>query len=139
MYVRNSVMFVAVLGFASSMAYAADDPKKPADADINRLLIGKWEGADQATGITGTITYGKDGKFTADGMVPVGNKKLEVNTEGTWSVSGGTITYKVTKSSRPRVAPVGTEIKEVVNAIDEKNIRFTREQEKERVRTRTDK
>lgn len=133
-------VFITVsIVFAAALPGNADDPKdpkRPSDAQIKLLLIGKWEGADLATGVTGTIRYAKDGTFSADGLVPIGNKKVEINTVGTWSVSGGSILSTVTKSSRPRIAPVGAEVTEVVNAIDQKAVRFTRGAEQERVRTR---
>jgi hypothetical protein len=127
---------IAIAATMPSRADDAKDPKRPSDTEINKLLIGKWEGKDAATGITGTIKYAKDGSFIAEGLVPVGNKKVEISTSGTWSVSSGTIVSTVTKSSRPRFAPVGSEVKEVVNAIDEKSVKFTRGAEQERVRTR---
>ena len=139
MCISKWVLIAVSFAFASALPGVADDvkePKRPSDKEINLLLIGRWEGADLATGVSGTIHYAKDGTFTADGLVPVGNKKIGINTVGKWSVSGGTISSTVTKTSRPRIAPVGTEVKEVVNAIDEKSVRFTRGAEQERVRTR---
>lgn len=136
---RNVKWILLAVATAAGLPGLTDDtkgPKPPSDAEIKLLLIGKWEGADLATGVTGTIRYAEDGTFSADGLVPIGNRKIEINTVGTWSVSGGTILSTVTKSSRPRIAPVGTEVKEAVHAIDQKAIRFTRGAEQERVRTR---
>ena len=127
--VRNIGVLLVIIG--SALAARADDgkgnEKKPSDAEITRLLVGKWEGADPATGVTGTIRYAKDGTFTGDGTVSLpGNEKIEFHAEGTWKVSDGAILFTITKSTRPGVAPVGIEVKEVVQAIDEKTVRYTR-------------
>lgn len=134
--VKWILLAAATVAGLPGLADDAKDSKPPSDAEINLLLIGKWEGADLATGVTGMIRYAKDGTFSADGVVPIGNRKVEVNTVGTWSVSGGMILSTVTKSSRPRIARVGTEVKEVVSSIDQKSVRFTRGSEPARVRTR---
>lgn len=139
MCVRNLMMAAVTMVLVWASAVAADgaeDPKQPTDVEINRLLIGKWEGTDLMTGVTGTIRYAKDGTFTADASVPLRNRTIEINTEGTWSVTSGTILHSVTKSSRPVVAPVGTEVKETVHAIDDKSVRFIRGVETEK-KTRT--
>jgi hypothetical protein len=123
--------------FALAFPAVADDPKKPTDADINRLLVGKWNCTDPDVGAAGTIRYTKDGNFTGDGTVKIdGQEKIEVHFEGTWSVSKGTIVLVVTKSSRPGIAPVGSQVKETVVAIDQKTLRFIRGLGKEKTRTR---
>src|SRR5438552_347773 len=126
---RTGVVVLCVLAGPAFYVRADDnkDSKKPTDADINRLLIGKWKGNDPITGVTGTIEYAKDGTFTGEGNVPVGDgKTVAFQAEGTWKVSEGAIHFKITKSTRPGVAPVGIEVKEVVLAIDETTIRYKR-------------
>lgn len=121
------------------MPVAADDVKdmkKPADADITRLLVGKWDCTDPTAGAAGTISYAKEGTFAGDGTVESRGEKIEVHIEGTWKVSGGAILATVSKSTRPGVVPIGIEVKEDVHAIDEKSMRFTRGLGKEKSRTR---
>ena len=117
--------------------HATADDKKPSDAEITRLLVGKWHGADPTTGVSGTITYAKDGTFVGEGSVPLTDtQKVEFRAEGTWKVADGAIHFKVTKSTRPGVVPVDIEVKEVVLGIDEKSVRYRRGLGKEKVRTR---
>jgi len=138
MCVRNLAVCITVC--TSVLSAAADDgmePKKPTDAEIVKMLVGKWEGTDPITGTSGTIHYAKDGTFTGKGTTPLDDKmKVEFEVEGTWKVSGGAILFTITKSTRPGIAPVGAEVKEVVHAIDEKAIRYTRGLGKEKTRTR---
>jgi hypothetical protein len=125
---------------ASAPTARGDDnkeSKKPPDAEITRLLIGKWKGSDPITGVTGTIQYAKDGTFIGDGKVSLPCKEeIAFHAEGTWKVSKGAILFTITKSTRPGVAPVGIEVKEVVYAIDEKTVRYKRGLGKVKERTR---
>src|SRR3954470_16509025 len=121
---RISSIIAAMAALLSPLhAPAADKPEpgKPTDAEITRLLVGTWHGADAVTGVSGTISYAKDGTFVGEGSVPLTDtQKVEFRAEGTWKVTDGAIHFTITKSTRPGVAPVGIEVKEVVLGIDEK-------------------
>jgi hypothetical protein len=111
----------------SGRADDKDPPKPPADAEIKRLLVGKWEGYDPLTGTKGTIHYAKEGTFVGDGTVTLADgEKVTFQVEGTWKVMKGTLQFTITKSTRPGIAPVGVEVKEVIHSIDEKTVRYTR-------------
>jgi hypothetical protein len=133
-FIRGSVLplFTVLLGPLLSAADAV-----PADAEIMRLLVGKWKGTDSVTGTTGTIDYAKDGTFKGEGTVPLsGGKSVEFQVEGTWQVKDGAIHFKIKKSTRPGVAPVDAEITETVLGIDDKTIRYKRGLGSEKTRER---
>jgi hypothetical protein len=111
----------------SGRAEDKEQPTAPSDPEITRLLVGKWEGHDPLTGTKGTIHYAKDGTFVGDGTVTLADgEKVMFQVEGSWKVMKGTLHFTITKSTRPGIAPVGVEVKEVVHGINEKTVRYTR-------------
>jgi hypothetical protein len=118
----------AVPSFAQVQAAA-----KPDDATIRKLLPGTWtnsakavpakgQSADGVAKLQGNLAVEMNQTFKADGTFAV-RMKVELagtfNMSGTWTVKDGVIVMKLTASDNPG-APVGTELKEPVSSITEK-------------------
>lgn len=117
----------------------AGTPKKLPDAEISKLLTGKWAVEyDDGNGpkVKGLNHYKKDGTLDATGTVTVGEKSLEIAISGTWKVLDGTIIATVTKTNVPELIKEGHISKDQVLLIDEKLLKFKGENGKERVHKR---
>src|SRR4051812_10555728 len=100
---------VAVVLVIAPAALAAGQPPqgKPSDADIRRLIVGKWAQeiqTDQGITVKGTTTYRRDGTFTGDAEFSVAGQTIRIALEGTWKVADGVIAETVEKSNSPAVA-----------------------------------
>jgi pimeloyl-ACP methyl ester carboxylesterase len=106
------------------------------DAEIARLLVGKWSGEQAPPGLrVGTITcYRPDGTFDAEATIRARGKVLKVTLSGTWEVSDGVVLQKLTKSSDPRI-PLGQDSRMDVLSIDARAF-ARREDGKDLVETR---
>jgi hypothetical protein len=137
MTLRHWAVWAALLSWLTP-ATAADPPAKFTDAEISRLIVGTWaaEGGAPGAKAEGLTRYKKDGAFSADGSVQLGELSVMVRVEGTWKVSGGAVHITLTKSSHPGIAPVGAELKNVVTVMGEKEYRYKRGSGPERVRYR---
>lgn len=136
---RVAAVTAAGGGLSAMLEQRRHEPSglKLSDAEIARLLIGKWQGSDPVTGVTGTLLYLKDGTFKGEGTVTLADgDKIRFQAEGKWKVSEGALYFTITKSTRPGVAPVGIEVKETIHALNETVVRYTRGLGKVKERTR---
>lgn len=115
-----------------------DEPKTLTDAEIKRLLVGKWfeEIDDEGVKAKATSHYKKDGTFATDGTFDDGKKSLRIGASGTWKVSDGAIIRTVTKTSVPELINVGHVGKDQVLSIDDKVLKCKWENGRENMSTR---
>lgn len=99
---------------------------EPTQADIERLLPGKWRVAETAEGASMEVitTYGKDRSYTLAGVIKTASRDLTFGASGSWEVSGNQVKISITKSSHPDVIPVGLVGKDTYLAIDDKSITY---------------
>jgi hypothetical protein len=127
---RSSIPVVPVLllGWAV-MSATGQDAKKPSDADLARLLVGKWTADEKmdALRMKGSASYNKDGTFKGEIQLEIEvdgiNESARFMVAGTWKVVDGVIETTVTESSEPQLSPVGATSKETVVAIDDTTLR----------------
>jgi hypothetical protein len=94
---------MALIGWANAHA---DTQRKLTDAEISKLLVGKWaveEGDEKGPKIKGLNHYKKNGTLDATGTLTVGEKSLKIVLSRTWKVSDGLIIARVTKSNVPEL------------------------------------
>jgi hypothetical protein len=137
---RLSSVVTVILALAPAALAAGDPPLqgKPSDADIRRLIVGKWAQeikSDNGVTVKGTTTYKSDGTFTADATFSVGGQDIRITLEGTWKVADGVIAETIQKSSFPGV-PSGQTSKDHVLSISQKSLERKDEQGKRTTQTR---
>jgi hypothetical protein len=130
---------VAVL-LALTTAVVAADPQqgKPSDAEIKRLIVGKWAqeiDGDNGIKVKGTTTYRRDGTFTGEAAFSVAGQTIRIALEGTWKVQDGVISETVEKSNSPAVSK-GQVQKDHVLSISQRTLERKDEQGKRTVQTR---
>jgi hypothetical protein len=115
-------LFVVVTYLGSARA---DDPPKPSDAEIRKLLVGKWSQEETLpNGAKGkaTTTYKGDGTFSGEGTIEFQGQTLRITASGTWKVEGGDLSETIDKSE-PAVAPKGAVSKDAVLSISKTVLR----------------
>jgi hypothetical protein len=137
----GAILVLLAAGAVTGWANGHDDPpKKLTDAEISKLLVGKWsieEGGDKGPKIKGTENYKKDGIVEAEATVDDGkNAPLKISLSGTWKVMDGVIVTKVTKSNVPDLIPEGHVSKDTVISIDDKEIKYKSEGGQEKTHKR---
>jgi hypothetical protein len=103
----------------------ADDPPKQSDAEIRKLLIGRWsEEMTLPNGAKGkaTTTYKDDGTFAGEATFELQGQTRRIALSGTWKVEGGTLIETIDKCEPP-VAPKGTVSKDAVLSISKTTLR----------------
>jgi hypothetical protein len=121
------------------LVVCADDPaKRPPDAEVVRLLVGRWSGGsagEHEPRIQGHVRYKSDGTFEAEGEVGPEKHAVKVTASGTWRVADGALVETVEKCHPPLVRK-GHALREEVLAIDSKSMRVRSEKGKESSRER---
>lgn len=140
---RGGVVGVLLLLSSGVLAGRAtggeDPPKKLTDAEIRKLLVGKWaveEGAGKGPKLKGMTHYKADGTFEGEATLEGGGKSLKITVSGTWKVMDGMIVDTVTKTSAPELIKKGHVSKDRVLSIDDKVLRYKTETGKESARKR---
>src|ERR1700761_2435340 len=90
----SSMNRIATLALVSTRALAAathafGQEKKPGEAEIAKLLPGKWVGKVNMPKVTGDLesAFDKDGTYTLKGKLKMGDKEVPINEAGTWKVA----------------------------------------------------
>jgi hypothetical protein len=122
---------IALIGWSHDHAGAQ---QKQTDAEISKLLIGKW--AAEEPKIKGVNHYKKDGTLDVTGTLTLGDQSLKIVISATWKVSDGMIIATVTKTNVPELIKEGHVSKDQVISIDEKLLKFKTERGDEKVRKR---
>jgi len=127
---RSSIPVVPVLLLGWAVVSATgQDAKKPSDADLTRLLVGKWTADEKMDTLRmkGSASYNKDGTFKGEVRLDIEidgiSESVEVKVAGTWKVAAGAIEITITESNEPQFSPVGTTSKEDIVALNATTLR----------------
>jgi hypothetical protein len=126
---RLSFVFICVLGLPS--VTLAEEPRKLSDAEIKKLMVGKWEDSARF----GNITIHTLENFKADGVVERedtinGTQKLHV--KSSWEIKDGVLITVVLEGAVGK----GTTVKGKVVSIDDKTQKLEMEAGAEITKTR---
>jgi len=120
---RLFAAIISSLGLVAVAVAQTPTPVKLADAEITKLMVGKWENTSKF----GDITIRTVEHFKADGTVDredtVNNQKITVKAK--WEIKQGVLTTVVTESNGP--VGKGTSVRGTVVAIDDKTQRLEME------------
>lgn len=123
-----------VLVIALSSGKAAE---LPADAEIEKLLVGKWVQEEMMNGITikATTTYEKDGKLSGEATINAGDRMIKIVVLGSWKMTMGKLTETIDRSEPPTI-PAGKTSTDELLEINKKICRYRAEDGTERTKTR---
>lgn len=91
---RIVMLSLAIATFLASIAAEAGQNGKQSDADICKLIVGKWSVQRvlvKGASIKIDAKFRKDGAFAFTGQVDFNNEVTPVDKRGTWKVSGGVL------------------------------------------------
>ncbi len=73
----------------SGASHAFGQEKKPSEAEITKLLPGKWVSKLNTPKVSGTLesAFVKDGTYTLKGRLIMGDKEKPIDEDGTWKVT----------------------------------------------------
>jgi hypothetical protein len=109
----------------------------PPDAEIEKLIVGKWfqKSFEGDLMIKGTTTYLKDGTFLGEGCITKGGQTLIAIVTGRWRVNNATLTETL-EISDPPGGGGGTQSTDAIIEINDKLFRYRTEKNIERVKSR---
>ena len=133
-------VLLSLLAISIPSVLATTDPQKEAsDAEIRQNVVGVWIVDIHSTNggsIEGTVTIASDSKFVSKATVTVGDKKQEMEYEGTWQAKDGYLIEMITKSSS-KVIPVGKVTRDKIIRVDDQELVFQTESGKMVTRKRS--
>ncbi|MHC5536899.1 hypothetical protein ACYOEI_01340 [Singulisphaera rosea] len=95
----------------SGASHAFGQEKKPGEAEIVKLLPGKWVGKVNTPKVTGDLesAFDKDGTYTLKGKLKMGAKEVPIDEAGTWKVTenGLLLTPKNPPAGSPKTKELG--------------------------------
>ena len=73
----------------SGASHAFGQETKPSEAEITKLLPGKWVSEVNTPKVTGKVesVFLKDGTYTLKGKLKMGDKEIPIDEAGTWKVT----------------------------------------------------
>ena len=73
----------------SGASHAFGHEKKPSEAEITKLLPGKWVSTLNTPTVSGNLEFAivKDGTYTLKGKIKKGDKEIPIDECGTWKVT----------------------------------------------------
>jgi hypothetical protein len=85
-FVALALMSTVALSGAS---HAFGQEKKPSEAEITKLLPGKWVGKVNTPKVSGKLesAFLEDGTYTLKGKLKMGDKEKPIEEEGAWKVT----------------------------------------------------
>jgi hypothetical protein len=87
----NRVVTLALVSTValSGASHAFGQEKKPCEAEITKLLPGKWASKLNTPKVSGNLEFAfvKDGTYTLKGKIKKGDKEIPINEDGTWKVT----------------------------------------------------
>lgn len=87
----NSFVTLALVSTValSGASHAFGQDTKPSEAEINKLLPGKWVSEIDTPKVSGKLesAFGKDGTYTLKGKIKKGDKEIPIDEGGTWRLT----------------------------------------------------
>ena len=111
----------------------------PAEAEIAKLIVGKWTQEEVINGATikATTTYQKDGSLSGEAVIAKDGRTLNISVTGTWRISGSNLIEFVEKGTPPQAVPAGgKETTDEVLEINDNILRYKTDKGEERTKTR---
>jgi hypothetical protein len=110
---------VLPLAFLATFAFAGED-------DLAKKLVGTWrfEAKEQGVTISGVTRYKADGTWSSKGAMTFAGQKIELNSEGKWTLEGKKLSLEVTKSNDPDFMEVGETWTETIISITDTEFRY---------------
>lgn len=73
----------------SGTSHAFGQETKPSEAEITKLLPGKWVSELNTPKLTGKVEFAfvKEGTYTLKGKLKMGDKEITIDEAGTWKVT----------------------------------------------------
>ncbi len=73
----------------SGASHAFGQEEQPSEAEITKLLPGKWVSKLNTPKVVGKLesAFVEDGTYTMKGKVKMGDKVIQIDDEGTWKVT----------------------------------------------------
>ena len=73
----------------SGASHAFGQEKKPSEAEITKLLPGKWVSKLNTPKVSGKLesAFVEDGTYTLKGKLKMGDKEIPIDEDGTWKVT----------------------------------------------------
>src|SRR5205807_7568245 len=105
------VTSVLVSTVALSVApHAFGQEAKPSEAEITKLLPGKWVSEVDTPKVTGKVesSFVKDGTYTLKGKLKMGDKEIPIDEAGTWKVTDNRLV--LTPKNPPKGSPKTKEL-----------------------------
>lgn len=95
----------------SGASHAFGQEKKPGEAEIAKMLQGKWVGKVNTPKVTGDLesAFDKDGTYTLKGKLKMGDKEVPIDEAGTWKVTENdlVLTPKNPPAGSPKTKELG--------------------------------
>lgn len=106
-FVTLALMSTVALSGASQ---AFGQETKPSEAEISKLLPGKWVSEVNTPKVTGKVesAFVKDGTYTVQGKLKMGDKEIPIDEAGTWTVTENRVV--LTPKNPPEGSPKTKEL-----------------------------
>jgi hypothetical protein len=117
-----------VLALVGTPGRTQEPAQKLTDAEITKLLVGKWyeERKEEGREIKATNTFRQDGTFSAEINVKLPDQTFKVSVTGTWKVMNGVLIETI-ETSDPPVIKKGQVSKDQVLSFTDKEYRYKSE------------
>jgi hypothetical protein len=94
----------------SGASHAFGQEEKPGEAEITRLLPGKWVSEVNTPKVSGKLesAFVKDGTYTLKGKLKKGDKEIPIDEAGTWKVTENLLV--LTPENAPAGSPTTKEL-----------------------------
>src|SRR5262245_12063291 len=126
---------IAMCLFLLATATARTEP--PTEAELAKLIVGKWAGEEMINGlmIKSTTTYQRGGVMTVEAVATKHGISLIISASGKWKVSGSKLTEIWEKANPPRAISAGETTDEILE-INDKICRYKTAKGDVRTKTR---
>jgi len=124
-FVSGGSLVLIARAFAGCEIPLAVPQPKPTDAEIRQRLVGKWNEVTSGGGVKSQTVneFTTEGRFKTEGTMTIDGAESPQAYTGTWTVSGGVLTYTI-QTSQPDVFEPGETVQDEVLGIDDREFRY---------------
>jgi len=135
------LIIVLILLAISSLGIHAAEQSQTAqsDGEIRSKVVGTWVvdlQSPNGMSMKGTVTIASGDKFVTKMILTMGDRKQEMNIEGTWETKDGFLVETITKSDS-KLAAVGSVTRDKIIRVDDQELVYQTEQGKTVTRRRS--